>query len=627
MTSTDAAGRWRVVFAASLALLGLAAKPLVAAATRVGVPVSLPRAVDDDWLELRTPGFVTLTNAGERKGREIALGFERFRAALRIVHPGGVPEPPEPTRILVFRNDRSFDPYKPGEGDSRKLLLGVFEHTHAIDYILINGYPARGSALPVVYHEYEHAVTHASFSNLPLWLDEGLAELYSTFAVDGSDLLVGKPIDAHVRTLREEPFVPLARLFAVDRSSPEYQESSRVGTFYAESWALVHYLLMGGPQRLQGTIAFLSSIQQGDAPEAAFRAAFGHGFDQLEKELRGYVNGPTMPYLKLPQAQLGPEPPVTVRPLPPAEVLFELGSALALQGRSGGELARRHLEAAAAAGIPDAWAMLGLAEEAADHPAAAAELYHRALAAGATRPAAVVAAVRAQLVAPGAAASALEARQRLRRVVAAEPGYAEARAVLGRTWLLTDGDPGPGIAELTRALELLPDRADVAYDLAMLELRAGEVARAETLVRTRVAANGSPELVAQARAAIERTRAKAEVDAALASGDADRAAAALAGALAWATDPELRQELQAHLHEARAFQVRQAQGRRYDAAIAQANAGRLPEARAALRALRAEVSDAGLLAAIDEALAQLEAAPAGASRRPRRPPPQAPPSP
>ena len=70
---------------------------LVAAAARAADPVRasgpappLPAAAGDDWIELRTPSFVTLTNAGERKGREIALGFERFRAAMQMLRPQGI---------------------------------------------------------------------------------------------------------------------------------------------------------------------------------------------------------------------------------------------------------------------------------------------------------------------------------------------------------------------------------------------------------------------------------------------------------------------------------------------------------------------------------------------------------
>jgi hypothetical protein len=598
------------------AIARLSAAVCLAVVSFVAVPAghatagaSLPGATRDSWIELRTPSFVTLTNAGERKGREIALGFERFRAALQMLRPAGVQQPLVPTRILVFDSDDDFDPYKPGSEQRRKLLLGLFQQSSLGNYILINGHPAHGSAMPIVYHEYAHSVAHAAFAQLPLWLDEGLAEFYSTFEVERTDLLVGKPVVGHVQTMRERSFLPLAQLFAVDHESPDYQEGERAGIFYAESWLMVHYLMLGGPERLQRTRAFLEGVRQGEAPEKAFVAAFGHGFEQLEKDLRGYVNASTFPFLRLPQAQLGPEPEVAVRPVARGDLLFELGNSLAL--RSGSEpAARAHLEAAAGEGVGDAWAVLATLEERAGHAEAAAGLYRKATAAGASRPTTQLLIARAQLEAPGAGAdAALAARALLQRVVAAEPSFAEARALLGKTWRLTDDDPAPGIAYLGDAYDQLRGRADIAYDLAMLQLKAGQVAKAEELVRTVVVPMGNPELAAHARRAVEHAKASNTVNAALQSGDAARAVAALQTALAEATDPELRAELEARLREAQAFQARQAQIERYNAAIAQANAGKIAEARAELRTLRGEVTDADLGKAIDGILAQLDEAP------------------
>ena len=49
--------------------------------------------------------------------------------------------------------------------------------------------------------------------------------------------------------LRDERLIPLQDLFAVDRDSPIYNETSRRGAFYAESWGLLHYLMQGNEER------------------------------------------------------------------------------------------------------------------------------------------------------------------------------------------------------------------------------------------------------------------------------------------------------------------------------------------------------------------------------------------
>ena len=99
---------------------------------------------------------------------------------------------------------------------------------------------------------------------------------------------LGRVKEEHVFDLRER-FIPLTELLAVDHRSPLYNEGERRGVFYAESWALVHYLLLGSPQRKGQLATYLQQYADGVAPAAAFRAAFGGSEAELEKELRRYV--------------------------------------------------------------------------------------------------------------------------------------------------------------------------------------------------------------------------------------------------------------------------------------------------------------------------------------------------
>ena len=568
-------------------------------------------AARDTWIEARSPSFTILANTGERKAREVALSFERFRQALQQLRPDATTQHPVPLRVILFDDDRSFDPYKLYADSGRGALVGQFQHAAYADHILLNAHPRDGDALPVVYHEYVHAFLRSNFTGVPLWLEEGLAELYSTFAVEGGELLVGRAQPDHVRTLRERSFLPLAELFAADQRSPFYREGERVGIFYAQSWLLVHYVMIGGGERVAQMGAFLASIRGGAPAEEAFRTAFGRSMGDLEKELRGYVNTRTFRYLRVPVGSLGPEPAVTVRSVPAGEALYELGTALAMRGPETAQPARAHLEAAAAAGVADAWASLGYVEQRLGRRAEAAALYERARAAGAGKALSLVLQAQASLGPDATPASSLAARALLARALETEPGYAEAQALLGRSYVVGEEPPAEGIAALAAALPRLPGRADVAYDLAILRMRAGDFAGAEELIRTVVVPLGSAELARHAERALERARVKALVDPAIASGDLGRAEEALRTALADTRDAELRVELEARLAQAVAHRASADRFARFNAAVEVANSGRLHEAKKQLEALRSEATEPALQKAIDDVLAQI----AGTGRR------------
>ena len=78
-----------------------------------------------------------------------------------------------------------------------------------------------------------------------MWLNEGLAEYYSTYALaaNGKRADIGRPIPRHVALLRER-FLPITQLIGVERSSELYNEGDRQSIFYAEAWALTHYLMV-----------------------------------------------------------------------------------------------------------------------------------------------------------------------------------------------------------------------------------------------------------------------------------------------------------------------------------------------------------------------------------------------
>jgi hypothetical protein len=104
-------------------------------------------------------------------------------------------------------------------------------------------------------HELTHAVMHASLGEVPLWLDEGLAEYFEVPA-DRNGFN-----SAHVAMLAQsmaEGWQPdLARL----ETYTEVSDMNRRD--YAEAWAWVHWLLSGPPERNDLLVGYLQSPLDG----------------------------------------------------------------------------------------------------------------------------------------------------------------------------------------------------------------------------------------------------------------------------------------------------------------------------------------------------------------------------
>src|SRR4029078_2249964 len=101
--------------------------------------------------------------------------------------------------------------------------------------------------------------------------------------------------------LNQQPMLPLPLLFSVSHGSPYYNEKTKQGMFYAQSWAVVHYLMFAeNGKRRQQLVKYLSLTLSGGSIDANFREAFGIEYGTLEEELRRYVqNQMAWPAIKL----------------------------------------------------------------------------------------------------------------------------------------------------------------------------------------------------------------------------------------------------------------------------------------------------------------------------------------
>ena len=250
-----------------------------------------PRAAEPSkWTRLRTANFVLIGENGDRPLRRVAERLEQFREVFARVFPSTRKAMPAPIIVHVFGSARAYQPYMPLFNGKRVDVGGYFQSTEGGYYITLST-EAGDRAYPTIFHEYVHLLTGNALTDVPVWFSEGLAEYYETYELYGQrEATLGKVNEEHVLMLRER-FIPLAELLAVTHDSSLYNEGDRRSIFYAESWALTHYLLIGNPQRKGQLGTYLQKYADGTPSATAVREAFGVTEAALEKELRGYIQG------------------------------------------------------------------------------------------------------------------------------------------------------------------------------------------------------------------------------------------------------------------------------------------------------------------------------------------------
>lgn len=249
----------------------------------------------DNWISVKSKNFLLIGNATEKQIKQVAGRLEQFREVFSHLFPGAVLSTPVPTTVIVFKNDSSYAPFKPNSNTA-----GYFQAGDDVNYITLTA-ESRGQQDPfdVIFHEYTHLMVNNTLGNVPTWFNEGLAEYYSSFSIsDDQKVVLGNPIASHVFLLREKKMLPLRTLFQVDHKSPYYNERDKQSIFYAESWALLHYLILGkGGARANQVGAFVEAMGRNVPMEEAFQQTFSMTFETMEKELRDYIKSDRYPIM------------------------------------------------------------------------------------------------------------------------------------------------------------------------------------------------------------------------------------------------------------------------------------------------------------------------------------------
>jgi len=527
---------------------------LAAGRATVWAAASLPPE-NETWIRVDTAHFVMFSNASESRTIEIGMNLERFRATLARLISGLQVNSPLPTWIYVFKNDASFQPYKKRVGLGPANVSGEFLTDRAGNYVGIDASPPT-DPWAVVYHEYVHYVLNNNFSAIPLWFNEGMAECFSTFTAATGHAEIGGPIDSHVRWLRSGKWIPLADLFRIDETSRDYNEGERQGTFYAESWALVHYLAWGLPGSTARGVGFLAQFPPRASLADSLKPFLGPDWGELETRLVEYVRRGRFNNSLVDLADLRVDTRARTEPMTRAEVLSRLGDYLAHGQSERGPDAENHYQAAIRTdpSHAPAYAGLGLLRDSKKRYDEAARYYEKAVALQPDD--ALTLFLYAENIverftpsgtiirrAPGATPSEMaRARELYRRSIRLRPDVAEAYAGLGLTYVFDEGDLGAGIEALEKARLMLPSRMDIVMNLVGLYARSGAVPKARDLVDHVLAPSGRKEELVAARELILESQLKTAQTLAD-KGQTDAALAILKEVLAATNDPTLRATL------------------------------------------------------------------------------------
>lgn len=263
-------------------------------------------AADDTWVEVTTPHFTVISNAGEKRARNMGWQFEQVQAVFTRIWPWAKGSFEKPLVVYAVKDERSMRMLAPQYWERAQNVKpdSIFQSAPEAHYIAVRTdvrmedaqtNPYRGSYWSYVGLTLTSSIPHP----LPLWYSRGLAEVFSNTIVRNKDVLVGPILPWHFDQLRERPALQLEDLLTARADSAHMSSGERMAHFDASAWALMHYLTFGeNGTNVDRFNRFSIAVGNGADPRSALAEAFG-GMAAVDSGYRRYVDRMIYTYRKV----------------------------------------------------------------------------------------------------------------------------------------------------------------------------------------------------------------------------------------------------------------------------------------------------------------------------------------
>jgi hypothetical protein len=256
------------------------------------------------WSGFSTPHFELYTTNDETTAYAAIQRFELLHDFFRQMgwQGGSLDTTPYPkVRVIAFRSAREFDAHRVSQAPA----CAYYQRTRSGDYIVMQDLAP--DHYQVGAHEYTHFLLRGTGLKLPLWLNEGLAEFYSSLESRNGQVVLGLPPYGRLHSLRSQSWITPKTLFSTGALSPYYTQADKMAIFYAESWALTHMLAMHADYAAQFP-RLLTLISSGTPAAEAIQTLYHKSPDQLISDLNDYLQQGQLPVRTINSGGSGIEP-------------------------------------------------------------------------------------------------------------------------------------------------------------------------------------------------------------------------------------------------------------------------------------------------------------------------------
>ena len=290
--------------------------------------VATDAAAQDGWVQVTTPNFTVVANGGDKRARDIALQFERYREAVQTGWGWARQQLDRPVVVIAARDEPTMKMLAPAywEKGSRMQPVSVFATAPDAYFIALRSDVrdednANNNPYQTSYWSYTSLALASAFEHpLPLWFRNGFAAVLSNSIVRNDHIDFGRPPDDMLRVLQTNIRLTMGEFLRLDQQSRYYTDSQTRSNFDAQCWAVVHYLLFGLAEKQPDAANRLVTLLLGGKSSVdAVTEVFG-SVDALDREFVLYRQRRVYQFLRVDAPNTVSAATFTSRPMDSTQV-------------------------------------------------------------------------------------------------------------------------------------------------------------------------------------------------------------------------------------------------------------------------------------------------------------------
>jgi hypothetical protein len=258
-------------------------------------PLTPPSKGGDSWIELESEHFTVVSDLGERDAGRVIGGFEEIYEQLGSVIFSGGQVPSFRTDAIVFRQHQDARQFL-GDDVGGRYEDSLDNDLEPTPTVIVSG-TLSPLARILFAHELTHRFNHVALGPTPVWLNEGLAQYYSTIRAEAGKPVVGETdprfmcasggtrqsvgdLICNYKVLKASTLPKASELVVFERSDfyadaadqnglLSWEQKERRVRHYGSAWLLVHMLMheeLGPRRRARSGLRGLSAEDDPLAP-------------------------------------------------------------------------------------------------------------------------------------------------------------------------------------------------------------------------------------------------------------------------------------------------------------------------------------------------------------------------